>query len=111
MIGIFAPDEKRLLVGAGFHLREGPLSTACAEMGMFIRQSEAGRGLGTRVGLIAEVRKQDIDERVVGARAGKPRPQRRAARLDERAGAGREEAAGRVVDIGWLRASGFWLPP
>lgn len=49
VIGIFAPDEKRLLGGAGFHLREGPLSSASAEMGMFIRQSEAGRGLGTRV--------------------------------------------------------------
>ena len=49
VIGIFAPNEKRLLGGAGFHLREGPLATACAEMGMFIRRSEAGRGLGTRV--------------------------------------------------------------
>ncbi len=49
IIGIFSPDEKRLLGGTGFHLREGPVSTGCAEMGMYIRQSEAGRGLGARV--------------------------------------------------------------
>lgn len=49
VIGVFSTDEKRLLGGAGFHLREGPISTGCAEIGMFIRQSEAGRGLGTRV--------------------------------------------------------------
>jgi len=48
-IAIFSPDERRLLGAAGFHLREGPISTGCAEMGMFIRQSEAGRGLGTKV--------------------------------------------------------------
>jgi RimJ/RimL family protein N-acetyltransferase len=48
-IGIFSPDEQRLLGGTGFHLREGPISTGCAEMGMFIRQSEAGRGLGAKV--------------------------------------------------------------
>jgi RimJ/RimL family protein N-acetyltransferase len=49
IIGVFSEDGQRLLGGAGFHLREGALSTACAEIGMFIRQSEAGRGLGTRV--------------------------------------------------------------
>ena len=49
VIGIFSADGRRLLGGTGFHLREGPLSTGCAEIGMFIRQSEAGRGLGTRV--------------------------------------------------------------
>jgi RimJ/RimL family protein N-acetyltransferase len=48
VIGIFSPDESRLLGGSGFHLREGPLSTGCAEVGMFIRRSEAGRGLGSR---------------------------------------------------------------
>jgi RimJ/RimL family protein N-acetyltransferase len=48
VIGIFAPDGRRLLGGAGFHLREGPLSTACAEIGMFLRKSESGHGLGTR---------------------------------------------------------------
>lgn len=49
VIGVFAPDESRLLGGVGFHLREGPLSTGSAEIGMFIRASEAGAGLGTRV--------------------------------------------------------------
>jgi ribosomal-protein-alanine N-acetyltransferase len=49
VIGVFSPDEQRLLGGSGFHLREGPLSTSCAEIGMFIRQGEAGRGLGSRV--------------------------------------------------------------
>ena len=49
VLGVFSEDGKRLLGGTGFHLREGPLSTACAEVGMFIRQSEAGRGLGTQV--------------------------------------------------------------
>jgi RimJ/RimL family protein N-acetyltransferase len=49
VIGIFSTDEKRLLGGAGFHLREGPIATGCAEIGMFIRKNEAGRGLGTRV--------------------------------------------------------------
>lgn len=49
VVGIFAPDGRRLLGGTGFHLREGPLSSACAEIGMFIRKSEAGQGLGTRV--------------------------------------------------------------
>ncbi len=48
-LGIFSLDETRLLGGCGFHLREGPVSSGCAELGMFIRQSEAGRGLGTRV--------------------------------------------------------------
>jgi RimJ/RimL family protein N-acetyltransferase len=49
VIGIFSPDGARLLGGTGFHLREGPISTGCAEIGMFIRQSEAGHGLGARV--------------------------------------------------------------
>lgn len=49
VLGIFSPDEKRLLGGTGFHLREGPLTTKSAEIGMFVRASEAGRGLGTRV--------------------------------------------------------------
>ena len=48
VVGIFAPDDKRLLGGCGFHLREGGLAGACAEVGMFVRASEAGKGLGTR---------------------------------------------------------------
>ncbi|HYP97476.1 MAG TPA: GNAT family protein [Polyangiaceae bacterium] len=49
VLGIFSADGARLLGGTGFHLREGPISDGCAEIGMFIRQSEANRGLGTRV--------------------------------------------------------------
>lgn len=49
VIGVFSVDGRQLLGGTGFHLREGPISSACAEIGMFIRQGEAGRGLGTRV--------------------------------------------------------------
>ncbi|MDF1756630.1 MAG: GNAT family protein [Verrucomicrobiales bacterium] len=47
VIGIFNTDQTRLLGGTGFHLREGPLATKSAEIGMFIRKSEAGKGLGT----------------------------------------------------------------
>lgn len=49
VLGVFSPHGDRLLGGTGFHLREGPLSTQSAEIGMFIRHSEAGRGLGVRV--------------------------------------------------------------
>jgi RimJ/RimL family protein N-acetyltransferase len=49
VLGIFSVDERRLLGGTGFHLREGPLATGCAEIGMFVRASEAGHGLGTQV--------------------------------------------------------------
>jgi RimJ/RimL family protein N-acetyltransferase len=49
VLGVFSRDEKRLLGGTGFHLREGPLSSGCAEIGMFVRSSEAGRQLGTRI--------------------------------------------------------------
>jgi RimJ/RimL family protein N-acetyltransferase len=49
VMGIFAPDRSRLLGGTGFHLRWGPLSDGTAEIGMWIRGSEAGRGLGTQV--------------------------------------------------------------
>ena len=49
VIGIFSSDERRLLGGTGFHLREGPLSACSAEIGMFVRASAAGRGLGTAV--------------------------------------------------------------
>ncbi len=47
-LGIFTTDERVLLGGTGFHLREGGLGTRCAEIGMFIRASAAGRGLGTQ---------------------------------------------------------------
>lgn len=49
VIGIFSVDGRQLLGGTGFHLREGPISSGCAEIGMYVRQSEASRGLGTRV--------------------------------------------------------------
>jgi RimJ/RimL family protein N-acetyltransferase len=49
VVGIFSKDEQRLLGGTGFHLTEGALTTGCAEVGMWIRASAAGQGLGTRV--------------------------------------------------------------
>jgi RimJ/RimL family protein N-acetyltransferase len=49
VLGVFAPDGRRLLGGCGYHLREGPLSLGNAEMGMWVRVEEAGRGLGTDV--------------------------------------------------------------
>lgn len=49
VIGIFSPDDSRLLGGCGYHLREGPLETGNAEIGMWIRASESGKGLGTAV--------------------------------------------------------------
>ena len=48
-LGVFSLDERRLLGGTGFHLNEGPLSSGCAEVGMFVRSSEAGKQLGTRI--------------------------------------------------------------
>lgn len=47
VLAIRTPDDRRLIGGAGFHLREGPLAHRNAEMGMWIRASEAGKGLGT----------------------------------------------------------------
>lgn len=49
VLGIFAPDGKRLLGGSGFHLREGELSNRAAEIGMWIRADAAHKGLGPRV--------------------------------------------------------------
>ena len=49
VIGIWAPDESRLLGGCGYHLREGGLELRNAEIGMWIRADAAGRGLGTAV--------------------------------------------------------------
>lgn len=48
-IGIFAPDESELYGGSGFYLREGALARGNAEIGMWIRASQAGKGLGTAV--------------------------------------------------------------
>lgn len=55
VIGVFAPDNKQVLGGTGFHLREGNLSTLNAEIGMWIRGDAAGQGLGTKV-LVAMLR-------------------------------------------------------
>lgn len=46
-IAIVSPDGGQLLGGCGYHLREGDLSQHNAEIGMWIRASAAGRGLGT----------------------------------------------------------------
>ena len=46
-MGIWSPDESRLLGGCGYHLREGPLELRNAEIGMWIRGDVAGHGLGT----------------------------------------------------------------
>jgi RimJ/RimL family protein N-acetyltransferase len=37
------------LGGTGFHTRCGPIEWGCAEIGMWIRAEQAGKGLGTRV--------------------------------------------------------------
>lgn len=47
VIAIRTPDDRRFLGGAGYHLREGPLATRNAEIGMWIRASEAGKGIGS----------------------------------------------------------------
>ena len=48
-LGIFSPDESQLLGGTGFHLRNQPLANRNAEIGMWIRASAAGKGLGSAV--------------------------------------------------------------
>lgn len=48
VLGIFAPDDSRLLGSSGFHLRHGGLRDGIAEIGMWIRADAAGQGLGTR---------------------------------------------------------------
>lgn len=49
VLGVFSPDDKRLLGGSGFHLREGELDNRAAEIGMWIRAEAAHKGLGPRV--------------------------------------------------------------
>jgi len=46
-IAILPPDEGELWGGCGFHLRDSGLADRTADMGMWIRASHAGRGLGT----------------------------------------------------------------
>lgn len=45
-LGIWLGDE--LAGGTGFHLREGPLASGNAQIGMWISAAHAGQGLGTR---------------------------------------------------------------
>jgi len=47
VLGIWVGDQ--LAGGTGFHLRNEPLTLQSAEIGMWIRGSYAGQGLGTRV--------------------------------------------------------------
>ena len=49
VIGIWLPDDSRLIGGCGFHLREGPLEMRAAEIGMWIRGDAAYKGMGTSV--------------------------------------------------------------
>lgn len=46
-LGIWLGDE--YVGGTGFHLRCGPMHWKAAEIGMWIRSSQAGRGVGSRV--------------------------------------------------------------
>jgi RimJ/RimL family protein N-acetyltransferase len=48
-IAITSRDDDVLLGGCGYHLREGPLETGRAEIGMWIAAARAGDGLGTKV--------------------------------------------------------------
>ena len=48
-LAIVATDGSKLLGSSGFHLRQGPLHTRCAEIGMWIRAGAAGQGLGSAV--------------------------------------------------------------
>jgi len=48
-LGVFAPDERRLLGGSGFHLHGRELAGYEAEIGMWIRAEEAGQGLGSQL--------------------------------------------------------------
>ena len=47
-LGVFAPDG-RVLGGSGFFARDGWLAEGKAEIGMWVRADEAGRGLATRI--------------------------------------------------------------
>jgi RimJ/RimL family protein N-acetyltransferase len=47
VLGIWAGDI--LVGGTGFHLRWGPLDEGNAEIGMWVRASHVGRGLGSQV--------------------------------------------------------------
>lgn len=42
-------EGETLVAGSGFHLREGPLALRNAEIGMWVRASHAGQGVGSRL--------------------------------------------------------------
>ena len=48
-LAVFGPDDSPILGGTGFHLRGKGFGTRSGEIGMWIRASAAGQGLGTRV--------------------------------------------------------------
>lgn len=47
VVGAWIGDE--LVGGTGFHLRGGPIEWSVAEIGMWVRASRAGTGMGTRM--------------------------------------------------------------
>lgn len=49
VLGIFSPDETRLLGGTGYHLRGTKIVEQTAEIGMWIRSDVAHKGLGSAV--------------------------------------------------------------
>lgn len=49
VIAVMSRDDEELLGGCGYHLREGPLETGRAEIGMWIAARHARAGLGTTV--------------------------------------------------------------
>tara|TARA_R110002072_G_scaffold104651_4_gene229246 strand:- start:549 stop:1166 length:618 start_codon:yes stop_codon:yes gene_type:complete len=48
-LAVVGPDDSTILGGTGFHLRGKGFGTRSGEIGMWIRASAAGQGLGTRV--------------------------------------------------------------
>ena len=46
---VLDPTESRMLGSTGFHLRGAPAALGRAEVGLWIRADQAGRGLGTAV--------------------------------------------------------------
>ena len=48
VVGIWREADGALLGGTGFHLREGPIHYASAEIGMWIAEAYAGQGIGKR---------------------------------------------------------------
>ena len=49
VFGIWRVSDSRYLGGTGYHLREGPVHQQSAEIGMWIRGTEAGQGVGRGV--------------------------------------------------------------